>query len=224
MKLSALQKLGMVWAVADCVTDALFTWHISEEYFYLACVAGVSLVFSTGALLTMYFLDASIFFSNPKKKRERRILKLRWKIFILVPLEDLVMLNLGIYINFWVGDYTFLTYMCMVVSVASIIFLHGCNLIMEKRGINNVISGSRASIPRSESDTPTVTQPDPQTRPSIYTPGPPTTITIDTPPPYQTSPAISDAMTPSVFSDSDDGLVLPDEIFSRENKLYNASP
>ena len=83
----------------------------------------------------------------------------------------------------------------MVVSVASLIFLHGCNLIMEKRGIHNVISGSRTSIPRSDSSESDIPGP-PSTIRVANTPGPTSTIRVaDTPGP--TSSINPDATSPS---------------------------
>ena len=94
LDLSFLQKMSLVWNIVDIGTDAYFGTTIREVHTELFYISIVSILCSTASFCTMIYLDMCLFAAD-SDKLFRRALRLRWGIFVFVPLE-------GIWKLFWV--------------------------------------------------------------------------------------------------------------------------
>jgi len=134
--------VSFFWLFFDVSTDAVLVNSLVQTHRPLAYIASVSLLFSIGSVVTMTFLDVMSFAANPEDKALRRVLKMRWGLLVFVPLEDIVMISIACFV-FYKDSSSFAAFLSILVSILSIVFFHCLKVILEKKGVNDIMTNPR---------------------------------------------------------------------------------
>jgi len=113
--------------------QGIFALSLEKTDYTLACIAAISILFSTFSYFLLVVLDVSLYAKNMEK--DRKILRIRWSLLVFVPLEDLFFVIIAVFTFISSDNPPFSSFICIVVSVANIIFFHMVRVIMVEHGI-----------------------------------------------------------------------------------------
>jgi len=121
--------------IGDIGTDINFTFHILNQYKIISYMCSTSLFVSFCSFLMMLYLDMMLYAFGPNKKKFRQILRIRWGLLVFVPFEDIVMIILVGYIHLYIGGTSLPSYLSIVASCFSIVFMQCTKPILFRHGI-----------------------------------------------------------------------------------------
>jgi len=116
--LSFGRKVKLTLNLFDFATDFLFANDMYGTYPCIGLVSGASIMLSTAAFACSLLVDFKAF-QRTICAEDRNIIRLRWEILVLTPLEDLVHCVLGLYL-FVYDLVNFIAYLCIMFSVGTV--------------------------------------------------------------------------------------------------------
>lgn len=140
-------KFSLSLNVMDFITDLLFTQSMFYTHRCIAIISGTSFMFSSVGFVLYLIVDYKAF-QRGITQEDRAIVRLRWEILMLTPLEDITHGILGIYL-FHHNIVDFITFLCIALS-GGMIVARIFKLVIADQGGLHTIKRSRADAMQLE--------------------------------------------------------------------------